>query len=65
MNAQEHFDIHRKLKILNYAQEIGNITQACRYYGISREIFYQWKRAYLAQGETALIDRRPCLRISS
>jgi transposase len=38
----------------------GNISKTCRYFGISREIFYQWKRAYEASGETALINSKPC-----
>ena len=43
-------DIKRKLRILNYAKKIGNISKACRYYGISREAFYRWKRAYEEYG---------------
>lgn len=32
-------DIKRKLKILEYAQKVGNISKACRYFGISRQSF--------------------------
>ena len=53
-------DIKRKLRVLNYAKQIGNISKACRYFGISRETFYQWKRAYEQHGETALINSKPC-----
>ncbi len=53
-------DIRRKLRILTYAAEIGNISKACRYYGISREGFYQWKRAYATSGEKGLINSKPC-----
>ena len=53
-------DIKRKLRVLNYAQEIGNVSKACRYFGISRETFYQWKRAYAEHGEKALINSKPC-----
>jgi transposase InsO family protein len=53
-------DIKRKLRVLNYAKEIGNVSKACRYFGISRECFYQWKRAYLQYGEKALINSKPC-----
>lgn len=60
MTAKSHSDIRRKLKVLNYAKEIGNITKACRYFGISRETFYQWKRAYEVHGETGLINNKPC-----
>jgi len=60
MNQQSISDIKRKLKVLSYAKEINNVAKACRYFGVSRESFYQWKRAYDASGEAALINRKPC-----
>ena len=54
-------DINRKLRVLNYAKEIGNISKACRYFGISRESFYRWKQPYDTRGEKALINKKPCL----
>jgi len=60
MNLKAKQDIRRKLKVLKYAKEIGNVSKACRYYGVSRESCYQWKRAYKAQGEAGLINNRPC-----
>lgn len=60
MNRRAQQDIARKLKVLNYAQELGNISKTCRYFGICRETFYKWKRAYEAYGEPGLIDSRPC-----
>ncbi|MDV3908074.1 IS481 family transposase [Elizabethkingia anophelis] len=59
MNLKAISDICRKLKVLNYAKEIGNISQTCRYYGISREAFYQWKRAYEKEREQGLINSKP------
>jgi transposase len=53
---KELSDIRRKLKVLNYAKEIGNAAAACRHFGISGETFYKWKRAY----ERALINSKPC-----
>lgn len=53
-------DIRRKLKVLTYAQEIGNVSKACRYYGVSRETYYQWKRAYQERGQEGLINEKPC-----
>lgn len=41
MNVRAQSDIRRKLRVLNYAKDIGNISKACRYYGISRETFYK------------------------
>jgi hypothetical protein len=53
-------DIKRKLRILIYAKEIGNISKACRYFGISRQGFYKWEKAYAAYGEKGLINSKPC-----
>jgi transposase-like protein len=53
-------DISRKLRIFNYAKQIGNVSAACRHFGISREIYYQWKRAYEKDGEQALVNSKPC-----
>jgi len=53
-------DIKRKLRVLNYAKDIGNVSKTCRYFGISRETFYLWKRAYEQCGEKALINSKPC-----
>lgn len=51
-------DIRRKLRILNYAKETGNISKTCRY--VSREIFYRWRRVYAEKGEEGLINSKPC-----
>jgi transposase-like protein len=45
MTIQQQRDISRKLRILNHAKETRNISKTCRYFGVSREIFYRWKRA--------------------
>lgn len=41
MTPKELSDIRRKLRILNYAKELGNIAATCRYFGISRETALQ------------------------
>jgi transposase InsO family protein len=53
-------DIARKLRILKHAEEIRNVSKTCRYFGISRESFYEWRRAYLQKGEEGLINGKPC-----
>lgn len=60
MNRRAEHDISRKLKVLNHAKDICNISKTCRYFGICRETFYTWRRAYEAEGEKGLIDSRPC-----
>jgi transposase len=57
---QEARDIKRKLKVLQHAVDIGHVSKACRYFGISRSIFYLWKKAYEQQGESGLINSKPC-----
>ena len=48
----------RRLAILRHAEEItGNVALTCRYYGISRQIFYTWKRRFDAHGLDGLRDR--------
>ncbi len=48
----------RRLAILRHAEEItGNVALTCRYYGISRQCFYTWKRRYDAHGLDGLRDR--------
>src|ERR1044072_6496056 len=60
MTIQQQRDISRKLRILNHAKETRNISKTCRYFGISREIFYRWKRTLEEKGEIALINSKPC-----
>ena len=58
--TQGQRDINRKLKILRHGTNTGNISKTCRYFGISREIFYQWRRTYAEKGESGLINSKPC-----
>ena len=52
-------DIKRKMKVLEYAKECGNVAKTCRYFGISRQCYYNWLHAYERRGEAGLIDSRP------
>ncbi len=53
-------DIKRKLQALKYYWERGNISKTCRHFGIARQSFYDWKKAYEKYGEQGLINRKPC-----
>ena len=53
-------DIERKCRILNHAKKIGNIRKICRYFGISRAIFYSWRDAYGEFDEEGLTNKKPC-----
>lgn len=46
-----------RLKVMSRAQETGNVSEACRQFGISRTLFYRWRRRYLAYGDAGLQPR--------
>lgn len=56
---QKERDIQRKLRIFQYAEEIGHVAKACRYFGIARASFYRWKALYRKDGEAGLINKKP------
>ena len=57
--------IKNKVGLLNLAEELGNVSRACKVMGYSRDTFYRYKQAVDEGGVEALIDksrRRPNLR---
>lgn len=46
-----------RLAIIEHAQEGGNISKTCRYFGISRVYFYKWFKRYQQSGVTGLTDQ--------
>lgn len=57
--------IKNKVGLLNLAQELGNISQACKVMGYSRETFYRYQEAVASGGVEALMDksrRKPNLK---
>jgi len=49
--------IKHKAGLLNLAEELGNVSQACRIMGLSRDTFYRYKTAIEQGGIDALIDK--------
>ena len=50
--------VRHRLAVLRHAEEVtGNVAMTCRYYGITRQCFYTWKRRYEELGEEGLRDR--------
>ena len=48
----------RRLAVLRHAEEVsGSVAKTCRYYGISRQLFYKWRRRYEEEGLSGLRDR--------
>lgn len=60
MNRKAEADIRRKSKVLYYAEECGNVSFACRKYGVSRDSFYRWKKQLKTLGREALANSKPC-----
>jgi transposase InsO family protein len=46
-----------RFKVMKRAKETGNVSEACRQFGISRTLFYRWRRRYLDYGDAGLLPR--------
>src|SRR5437867_2004124 len=48
----------RRLAIIRHAEEVtGNVALTCRYFGISRALYYTWRRRYEELGIDGLRPR--------
>ena len=47
----------RKLSLLQLAQELGNVSKACKLVGYSRQQFYEIRRNFQLYGADGLIDQ--------
>jgi transposase len=52
-------EINRRKRILKHAEDNGNVSQTCRYFGIGRATFYRWKRRFDLEGEDGLVPKDP------
>ena len=49
--------IKHKVGLLNLAQELGNVSKACKMMGLSRDTFYRYQTAVDAGGVDALLEQ--------
>ena len=47
----------RKLNLLQLANDLGNVSEACKRIGYSREQFYEIRKNYQAFGAEGLLDK--------
>jgi len=48
--------IRNKVGFLNLAEELGNVSKACKIMGLSRETFYRYRSAVQEGGVVALLE---------
>jgi len=55
--TQQQYIIRRKLNILELAEQLGNISEACRKLGVSRQHYYDIKKALEEEGIEGLLEK--------
>jgi transposase len=64
MTTQERI-VKSKMSLIELAEYLQNVSEACKIHGVSRQHFYDIKKAYEEQGLEGLKDktrRKPCIK---
>ena len=51
-------EIHRKKRVIEYAEKTGNTDKTCRYFGLARSTFFLCRARYREFGDDGLKSRR-------
>ncbi len=50
--------VKARVRMLQHAQRVsGNVSQTCRFFGVSRALFYIWKKRFAKNGLAGLRDQ--------
>ncbi len=58
MSASEAKAVRRRLNVLELAEKLGNVSEACRQVGVTRSQFYEYRQRYRSRGLEGLMSLR-------
>ena len=56
--SNEEGEIRPELRVLEHADQSGDIRLTCRYFGIPRSLFYVWRGKYRTRGRAGLARQK-------